>query len=217
MSLYNQYSNVKMRNVVNTDYGKLPDGKIAPFAQSVISSLKGNTHFMIPAEMMALLESTTNDFLLKLPKAKIGTSQDVTAKNIAKVALTSVLQDAAKVVNAQANGDVEILQSSGFTLAKERTRKGVLPKPENFKVKSGTNSGDLLCVVDACLDARVYNFYSSAIPSPANLNEWRLTPSTTRKKNISGFTPGKQYELKCAYLGTEETLVFSDSITIFVQ
>jgi hypothetical protein len=206
-----------MKDFVLTDYGKLPDDKIAPFSQGVRTSLTGNKHFNITPEMATHFDEVIDDYLSKLSNAKIGTSQDVAAKNVAKEVLRNVLQDVAKVVNEQADGDVEKLQSSGFTLAKERAKKGVLPKPSNFKVKSGSNSGDLLCVVDACTNARIYNFYSAAIPSPVSLIDWRLTPSTTRKKNISGFVPGKQYELKCAYLGTEETLVFSDSITIFVQ
>lgn len=206
-----------MANVVLTDYGRLSDDRIAPFSKGVKDSLTGNKYFNITPEMVTHFDVVIDDYSTKLSKAKIGTSQDVAAKNVAKEVLRDVLQEIAKLVNVQADGDVEKLQSSGFTLAKERSKKGVLPKPNNFKVKSGVNSGDLLCVVDACEDARVYNFYSAVVPTPANLIEWRLTPSTTRKKNISGFTPGKQYELKCAYLGTEETLVFSDPITIFVQ
>jgi hypothetical protein len=206
-----------MANVVLTDYGRLSDDRIAPFSKGVKDSLTGNKYFNITPEMVTHFDVVIDDYSTKLSKAKIGTSQDVAAKNVAKEVLRDVLQEIAKLVNVQADGDVEKLQSSGFTLAKERSKKGVLPKPNNFKVKSGVNSGDLLCVVDACEDARVYNFYSALVPTPDNLTEWRLTPSTTRKKNISGFTPGKQYELKCAYLGTEETLVFSDPITIFVQ
>lgn len=206
-----------MKNFVLTDSRRLSDDKIAPYAQGVKTSLEGNVYFNLPPELVTHFSNSITDYILKLSKSKIGTSMDVAAKNIAKEVLEDDLQKVAKAVNTQADGDIEKLKSSGLTLAKERAKKGILAKPTNFKVSSGTNSGDFSCTVDACPDIKVYNFYSSAVPTPANLTEWRLTPSTTRKKNITGYTPGKQYEFKCAYLGTDETLVFSDSIVIFAQ
>jgi len=47
--------------------------------------------------------------------------------------------------------------------------------------------------------------------------EWRLTIPTTRRKNISGYTPGKGYELQCDYKGSEDALALSDSILIYAQ
>lgn len=206
-----------MKNSVLTDSSRLSDDKIAPYAQGVKSSLEGNVLFNLPPELVTHFGNSITDYVFKLSKSKIGNSQDVAAKNIAKEVLEVDLQKVAKVVNTQADGDIEMLKSSGFALAKERAKKCILAKPTNFKVTSGTNSGDFSCIVDACADIKVYNFYSSAVPTPADLTEWRLTPSTTRKKNISGYIPGKQYEFKCAYLGTNKTLVFSDSILIFAQ
>jgi hypothetical protein len=138
-------------------------------------------------------------------------------KNEARVALLENLRTIGMEINLQANNDLLKLQSSGFHLAKERSKVGILPKPTGFTVKSGDNSGDLLCNVDANPNASMYNFYSAPVPAPANINDWRLTPSTNRKKNIPGFIPGKQYELKCAYQGSEDTLIYSDSVFIFAQ
>lgn len=141
----------------------------------------------------------------------------VTAKNVAKQALVDQMRVIALEINRQAAGDIIKLTSSGFTLAKEPTPKGVLPKPTGFKVERGDNSGDILFLVDANSDADRYNFYSAAVPAPENINEWRLVSSSTRKKNVSGFTPGKQYAFKCAYQATEDTLVYSDTILMFVS
>lgn len=199
------------------NYSRTPDNELVSFSHNVISSLTGNTNFKFDATLLTQFNETTTSYSNSVVKALNGTSQDVAAKNSLKGLVCECLHEIALEVNMQAKGDILKLQSSGLTLAKEPKKKGVLPKPEKFKVTSGANRGDFLCEVESNKDAFVYNFYSAPVPAPENINEWRLTPSTTRKKNITGFTPGKEYELKCAYQGSEDTLTFSDSIRIFAQ
>lgn len=199
------------------NYSRIPDNELVSFSYNVISRLTGNTNFKFDAALLTQLNETTTGYGNKLAKAKTGSSQDIVEKNVLKELVCGCLHEIAMEVNMQAKGDIVKLQSSGLTLAKEPKKKGVLPKPEKFKVTSGANRGDFLCEVESNKDAFVYNFYSAPVPAPDNINEWRLTPSTTRKKNITGFTPGKEYELKCAYQGSEDTLTFSDSIRIFAQ
>jgi hypothetical protein len=199
------------------DYGRDPDNELDNYAQSVYNALFSNPNFVWGEGVLASFLTNINDYANKLEIAKNGSTLDTAIKNAAKLVLTDQMRVLATEVNRQANGDILKLQSSGFTLAKERAKTGILPKPTGFKVKSGTNSGDILCDVDANTDADMYFFYSAPVPAPANINDWRLTPSTTRKKNISGYTPGKQYEFKCAYKGSDDALAFSDSIFLYAQ
>jgi len=199
------------------DYTKLPENEIDNFSQIVYNSLNPNLAFTWEATVMPTFLASILSYRKSLETAQTGNSKDVVAKNIAKDIVTDKLRILGKEVNRQANFDLLKLRSSGLELAKEPTKKGILAKPTGFQVKSGDNSGDLLFSVDANSDADIYNFYSAPVPATVNLIDWRLTPVTTRKKNISGYTPGKQYELKCAYKGTADALIYSDSIFIFAQ
>jgi hypothetical protein len=199
------------------NYTRVPDNELVPLSKNVFANLTGNTNFKIDVALLSQLDERTTEYDVKLVKSKSGSTQDITEKNVLKGLVCECLHDIALEVNMQAKGDIVKLQSSGLMLPKEPKKKGILPKPEKFKVVSGANRGDFLCEVESNKDAFVYNFYSAPVPAPDNINEWRLTLSTTRKKNISGFTPGKEYELKCAYQGSEDTLTFSDSIRIFGQ
>ncbi|WP_320052268.1 hypothetical protein [uncultured Acetobacteroides sp.] len=199
------------------NYFRMSDYELSTFSQNVSKKLTGNVNFKFDAATLTMLDERTTTYVGSLVKARSGAPHDITEKNVQKELVCACLHDIAMEVNVQAKGDIVKLQSSGFNLPKEPKKKGVLPKPTKFKVASGTNKGDLLCEVNSNPDAFVYNFYSAPVPAPENINEWRLTPSSTRKKNISGFTPGKEYELKCAYQGSEDTLTFSESVRIFAQ
>lgn len=199
------------------DYSRTPDNEVVTLSQTVQNKLTGNTHFKFDAALLTLLQERTTDYNTKLIKSKTGTSQDVAEKNAAKTLVFECFHEIALEVNLQAKGDLIKLQSSGLTLVKEPKKVGELPKPEKFKVIGGANQGDFQFSVEANKNALFYNFYSAPVPAPANINEWRLTPSTTHKKNVSGFTPGKEYEFKCAYQGATETIVLSDTIKAFAH
>ncbi|MGB4775216.1 MAG: hypothetical protein WBP45_08590 [Daejeonella sp.] len=158
-----------------------------------------------------------NDYQIKLNQSKNGSSADRATKNEAKQVIVDQLKHIAMQVNIQADGDVLKLMSSGLRLAKTAAPVGVLPKPIGFSVKSGKNSGELMFSVEANKSTTMYYFYTAPVPAPANLADWRLSPSTKSAANVSGFTPGKQYECKCVYKGSAEELVYSDSILIYAQ
>jgi hypothetical protein len=197
------------------DYSKEPDKELDNFSQSVYNALNPNTNFTWPATTMPALLTGITTYRTKLETAQNGTTKDTLAKNIAKQALADLLRGVAMEVNRQANSDLTKLSSSGLRLVQERKPVGVLPKPTDFAVDRGINNGDLLCTVKSHPDADRYNFYTAETPAPADINAWRLTSSSTRKVNISGFTSGKQYTVKCAYQGTDPTLVFSDPVLIY--
>src|SRR5665647_540940 len=185
------------------DYSKESDSSIDNFADLVYKSLNPNLNFTWKADVMTTFKSDTETYRTKLQLAKSGNSADIAAKNAARKELLNDIHDIAMEVNLQADGDEVKLKSSGLVMAKVKAKKGPLEKPRNLKVKTGANSGDFLCSVEANADATMYNFYTAPEPAPAAIEEWRLTPSTTHSKNITGFKPGTQYAVKCAYQGTD--------------
>jgi hypothetical protein len=205
------------KQAVIIDYSRDADKDLDNFAEAVYKALNPNPNFVWDTKVMPLFKTNTDNYRTMLQAAQNGTSTDVLAKNLAKTTLTDQMREIAMEVNKQAGDDLIKLQSSGFILARGKSKVGTLPKPTGFKVSTGANSGDLLMNVDANMDTTTYNFYTAPVPAPANINDWRLTPSTTHRKNISGFTPGTQYAVRCAYLGTDPTLVFSDTVQIYAQ
>ncbi|MDP4207839.1 MAG: hypothetical protein Q8928_03385 [Bacteroidota bacterium] len=202
---------------VITDYSRLSDKEVETLAFLIYNSLKDNPNFNWGNNEIAQLLTLSTNYRTAFEKALTGTSQDVTAKNIARKALTDFIRILGKDVNLQANGDLLKLQSSGFELSKDRSKLGVLPKPSGLKVTAGDNPGEIIATTDAFTQATVYLFFVAVVPTPASIKDWQVEMSTSHKKKISGLTSGKQLEVKCAYKGTSDELIYSDSVFIYVQ
>ncbi len=205
------------KQTVIIDYSHEADNDLDNLAQAAFDALDQNADFTFEAGLLPGLQTSINDYRVKLNQCKNGSSADKAAKNEAKQVLANYLKDVAVQVNLQADGDVLKLMSSSFRLAKIAAPVGILPKPTSFGVKSGNNSGEFMLSTEANKNTTMYYFYTAPVPAPANLADWRLSPSTKSSVNVSGFTPGKQYECKCAYKGSAEELVYSDSVLIYAQ
>ena len=205
------------KNKVITDYSRLPDDELSVFSQAVYDALNPNENFIWEEGMMAQFQTKITTYRDLQEDARNGSSSDVLKKNVAKTALTDQLRYMAVEVNQQAGNDLVKLKSSGFQLVKSPSVVGPMPKPTNFTVKTGRNSGQLSFNVDACPNCRMYFFYESSVPAPESIEDMHLIPSTTHRKNVNGFTPGTQYKCVCAYQGSDEELVYSDPVYIYAQ
>ncbi len=205
------------KQTVLTDYSHEVDNALDNVAQTAFDALIKSAEFIFDAQILPNLQISINNYRIKLNQSKNGNSAERAAKNEAKQVLVDQLKDIAVQVNIQADGDVLKLMSSGLRLAKVAAPVGILPKPTGFGVKSGNNSGEFMFSVEANKNTTMYYFYSAPVPASASLADWRLSPSTKSTANVAGFIPGKQYECKCAYKGSAEELIYSDSILIYAQ
>lgn len=206
-----------MTATVITNYAKLSDSELLTRAQCVHKGLTNNADIKTEPEELTKFNTNITALNNAIVAAKDGSSIAILKKNECRDLVLDDMHHLGQKVNLQANGNLEILQSSGFLLSKEPISRGVLPKPTGFKVVSGENSGELTCSVEAFAGVRVYCFYYTEAPAIEDISKWQLSISTVRKKKISGLTPGKLYTLRCAYKGTEEELIYSDPISIYAQ
>jgi hypothetical protein len=202
---------------VITYYAKENDQHLYILAELVYKALNPNTRFTWGVDVMPNFKSLIAIYLAKLEEA--GTIKGIgpAAKNTAKANLAEAMGDIAVDVNKQADGNLEMLKSSGFPLAKEKSPIGELEKPDYVKVTNGTNAGELICDTPSFANAVIYCFYTAPAPEPANMDEWKLSISTNHKKKITGFTSGKKYAVRSAYQGTTDALNYSDTVYIYAQ
>jgi hypothetical protein len=206
-----------MGNSVSINYARLGDNELDNFSESVYKALNGNTNFTWSDGYLDGFNAANTNYRSKLEAATNGNSVNVAEKNSARKEVVDYLRDIAITVNQQADGDEVKLRSSGLRLVKSRSKVGLLPKPTGLSIKSGSNSGEFLCTVDPNNKTRMYNFYTAAVPAPEKIEDWRVTPSSSHSKNITGFKPGVQYAIRCAYQGSEPELVYSDTVLIYAQ
>lgn len=199
-------------------YENLRDYDVAPFSINVQQRLTGNALFEITPERIAKLKKDTDDYELKLAKSQNGSRADVLLKNDAKKLLVEELGEIALDLCVQAKGDREKLATTGFPLIKEQDKTKTPPKPSNFKVEYGKNEGELIFSVKANKEARFYRFFFTPAPPAASDPQTWLSQSFTSSKNtIKGFKHGVEYACKCAYIGSGNTIVYSDTIVILAR
>ena len=199
-------------------HGSLKDNDVIPFTENVLQNLKGNALFTLTTERLDTVRAKLTDYQIKLGKSKDGSKLDTIQKNESKAELTSLLDDLALDLCIQANGDRAKLATTGFTLIKDPERGKQPDRPTDFKVEYGKNDGELIFSVAACKEARVYVFYfSSAAAAQADPASWQSVVSTTRKVTITGFTRGVEYYCRCAYQGSDQKPVFSETLRIIAR
>ncbi|KAK3582173.1 hypothetical protein CHS0354_023707 [Potamilus streckersoni] len=135
-------------------------------------------------------------------------------------ALEESLRKNGKYVNDIANGNEEILEKSGYPLAKEPSPHGDIPAPTEAGVSLNPDGGfDIWAtLVDKRYNGVLFAFTEVSNPDddPAT---WRThyapIPDTTIR---SGYTKGKEYKFAVTFLGSSETLHwFKLSKTLFAS
>ena len=202
---------------VIVDNSRYSDNDFAEFAEHILGCLTGNTNYKFEANVLADLKSKIDNFKACKLKAINGGKLLISAKNVAKNDLDKLINKIGKQVNVQADGNIAILESSGFTLAKEPQKQNDRPKPENVKVYSGKNHREVMFEMKPAKNILLYNVYYAQSPAPESVDDWYMIQSTKHKTMIDNLNVGKEYEFMGAYKGRSEKLIFSDVVKLVVQ
>jgi hypothetical protein len=140
-------------------------------------------------------------------KGKIALRKD------ARAALTKDLTRLAKYIDLKADGDVAMLESTGYALTRERQSTGTLPlpAPQNVRVEHGQLSGWLLVRTSAVRGARSYETHICS--SNPNVDEnWRPGTFTSgcRRIVLKDLTPGTMYYVRVRAIGKNGPGAWSD-------
>lgn len=205
------------KNSINTNFENSSDNELLNIGNTTYSNLNGNKSFTF---MDGQLESYNNDitrFTAAKSKCENGGKIEITAKNLARTKLLESTSTIAKIVNQQADGDLMVLQSSGFPTRKEADSYPEFPAPSSIKLKSGLAHGEIIVEVPVQRNTRVYCIYHAPMPVSSEIKEWNNVLSTKHKTTITGLVPGTQQAVRAGYLGTNGKINLSEVFTIFVQ
>lgn len=200
---------------VLTNFSKLKNGDLLTKANHIVTSLTGNTNFTTPKPALADVTAAIKAYETALANANDGGKTFVTIKDAARATLENLLNTLALYVGLNSDGDILIMQSSGFDIKKAPAAVGVLAKPGNFSVVSAIK-GAATPGIDKVYGANSYQFeYTDAPIAVASI--WTVVPSTATSALITGLTSGKEYAFRVAGIGSATTRVYSDVITAFIS
>jgi hypothetical protein len=196
---------------------------IAEFGQrtnSIIKSMNGNPHFTtLQAAVNALMAEATNYHDLVL-KALTRDKTAIIARDASRQKVTTMLHNLGYSVSAIAEGDAEILESSGFSYTQPKKPTPPMQKPGVPKLASGVNGGEIECKAASQKGMRSVNYYITsdvATLTASNTNGWDVRSYNKAKYTFSNLTPGQRYYIKVGLVGVRGQEVFSEPVSYIAQ
>jgi len=201
---------------ISTAFVKLSDAVFSSKSSDIYTSMLNNVYYVTPVPDLATVSAALQAYTNALIAAQTRERTAVQLKNQARVALTDNLKLLGVYVTLTANGDTAKLASSGYDMAKSRSPKPPITKPENLVVVAGVNSGELDISVNTVANAMSYA-YQYTTSSVTGDSIWITDISTSRKYTISGLVSGTKYTCRVGAVGSKNQIVYSDTVTRIVQ
>lgn len=199
-----------------TNYQKYNDPRLDIKAQSIITSLTGNTNFPETVPSLSSFSTVATTFADALLQAASRDRVAVSAKNDARKVLLESLRLLAINVEALAEGDRTKLVSSGFDLNAETSGGSSLLPPQDFTLSNGNSSGEMKMKVNAVEGAKSYLFEYTLEPLTED-SVWISKGSSKREFTFTGLPVGKRIYARVTVIGTKDREVTSDVISRIVQ
>lgn len=203
-----------MKPTIVSDFSKQTDDEFGTSVDNIIESMTDNPNYPLPIPTLATIIALLASFRKAVVAALSGGPKFTAAKNRERKALAEAISTLGHYVQVNCKNDLSILLGSGFPSKKESESKGILPKPQNFKVEAGPFSGSLEVSLETIDGAHAYIFMITEVPV-TDQSQWK-TFFGKRKRIIRDLIPGRQYALKAAAKGAADEEVYSDIIQHFV-
>ncbi len=196
--------------------GNLPlEVKIA-FVKKVLQMMTGNPNFTTPVPPLADVQTQ----LTKTENAK--TNADA-ARTISKEktailhqeekVMDSIITKLANYVEVEANDDVAVIESAGFTPASKPTPIGELHAPQGLAVTTGDDAGELDIHWDVVLGAKSYIIQLNSV-DPLKEEDWKENTLPTKSSStLKNLVSGTRYWIRVAAVGSAGKSGWSDVAT----
>ena len=196
--------------VVIRPYRSWSDTILSTETTRIQLSMMNNDLFPSPSPTMEVFSAAVSAYVTQLAKAATRDANAIAAKNSRRVELIALCEQLGNSVATTAQGNVEMLVSTGLPLRKKR--QGILlSAPSNFRITLGVNSGELDLKVDGQKGATGFGFEYTEDPLVAE-SVWARTLCSTSRCTIKGLTPGKRYWCRPFVTGRKGQMIVGDML-----
>jgi hypothetical protein len=170
---------------------------------TILTCLTNNQFYTDPSPTLAVITTAWKAFTDACTAAAgAGGGTTLTAaKNERRAELEPLVRSLAGYVQANCQGSLAILLSSGFPNQKtERQPIGQLPAPQNVTLALGSHSGELDAAANPVYGASIYNWQLMAANAPTVVLQTAQT--TCASNTFDDLTPGTVYLAQVNAVGT---------------
>jgi hypothetical protein len=184
------------------DYAKMMEGNLGEFALNIAGKMDGNAFFPTPKVTPKQLTDKANEYIAALANCVDGTSADTAHKNKVKAELIALLDTLADDVEFTAQGNQEMLASTGYDLTNPTA---VSPAPVGTVTITNVNN---VATTKLGLDLNVQgNVWAVLVQTMTAPNVWVTAAVFTDLKNavVPNLVPGTVYTFRaCAMAASNQ-------------
>lgn len=202
----------------NIDFSSYGVEEIAPLALTIINSMTTNADiFATPTVGLDDVTEQVGAYstILTTPEYPARAAQLETAR----IVVNQSLRTNGIYVNGIANGDLTILEKSGYPISKPHVPVGDLTAPLSVKVKNGVAPGTF--VFDAAVVPHAAGYLIAFAPvsnTGTDPYQWTIRWTKAHKNTFAGFTSGVQYKFAACGVGSSDNLFWTHAGTpLFAQ
>ena len=200
---------------ISISFGSYADAGFETKAEHIVASMTGNAAFPNPTPTVKEVDDAVKLYSTALVAAADLGRKNVAAKNKARQQVEALLKPMGNYVMCMANGDYETLVTSGFSLTKGYTPRH-LGTTGNVTIANGNTSGAMVASVKTVSGASSY-LHEITEEMPSEKTVWESTVTTRAKFTYTKRTPGRQYWVRVAAIGTDGQVSYSPVATKFAQ
>ena len=196
---HNQMNDLLFYPALTAPYKRWGDNKLFTGTQSICTKMTGNEFFTSIAAAVGAYAEVSETFGNKIAIASNRDKNAIIVKEMVRLDLISATLNLSNSVSQIANGDLQILVSSGMPLRK-RAQPVVLTTPGNLVITAGSMPGELTTKVDAVKGVKSYVVKYTLDPqTPAST--WTSVTCTTRYCTLTGLQSGAKYWIMVGAVG----------------
>lgn len=204
---FNRYSEVQFQSLVRT----------------ILTSLRSNEHFPLPWPLptpsLDELEADFSAYLDAVQAALTGDRVKIATRNERREALSDKLRRLAKYLELVAHGNAAMLETTGFELRRDTTRRGtpgIPDAPALLRIVAAVRRGRIEAAATEVLGAGAYEIQISQT-DPALDDGWRhaLTVLVPQRIVLDGLAPGATW-LRLRAVGSEGYGAWSEPVSVVV-
>ena len=188
------------------------DAKLIVAIGRIIDSMTNNAIYHAPVPTLAVVVTARDGFVAAVNALDRGKDSTL-RRNGARAALVQLLRDLALYVQHTSGGDLATIASSGYPVQKGRGPPvGVLPAPQNVRLRAARNTGQMRAMCDRVTSALTYQWRFASAQAPG---VWTLSdPVSAANYMLANVVPGTIYSVQARVFGTKGPSDWSASATL---
>ncbi len=177
-------------------FSGVKDDALATKANTVLQAMDGHPLFPTPVPALATVQAAYEDYALKLAEARRrGSPRETTLKNQSKAVLIGLLKKLGAYVADVADGDLAVIQASGFDASAGQGAGTVPGQPLGVRLLNGRLASTLQLTFFQVPGARLYEYRYAQVPVGGAGPDWsdRIVTSNSRITIIAGLQRVTEY------------------------